>query len=160
MQGRMRGRRAGSLLLIAVIGPLLAACTLAPGGLTSTYQCADWADLSDPQLAFDTADAVVIGTPAASHATVPMLGVDAAVHEVSVRDVLKGDVAPDSTIEVASTPASCGDGEPYPDGDPLGEETELLLYLTTPSALGVRGLVNPYQGAGPVPDAGDLPSAG
>ncbi|MFC0674697.1 hypothetical protein [Brachybacterium hainanense] len=141
----MRGRRIAALILIAVIGPVLPACTVAPGGRTGVYQCADWADFSDPALAFESADAVVVGTPAASTSTVPMMGVDAAVHEVAVRVVLKGEVEDGGTIEVASTPETCSDGGLYPSGDPLDTDAELLLYLTTPSTFGIRATLTPGE---------------
>jgi hypothetical protein len=63
-------------------------------------------DVSDPQLAFDEADAVIIGTPQPTGDTTQMYGVDAAVHELAVDEVIKGDVGDEASLRIASTPVT------------------------------------------------------
>lgn len=117
--------------------------------------CVSWADLSDPQVAFDEADAVIIGRSSASTEVTNMFGLDAAVHNVDVLQVLKGDLA--DTEAVASTPETCTDGAPYPNGDPLDAEEDLILFLTKQDGDTPWSTMTPFDGAQPAPKDGSLP---
>lgn len=84
-----------------------------------------------------------------------MFGLDAAVHNVDVLRVLKGDLA--DTEAVASIPETCTDGAPYPNGDPLDAEEDLLLFLTKQDGDTPWSTVTPFDGAQPAPKDGSLP---
>lgn len=84
-----------------------------------------------------------------------MFGLDAAVHDVEVLQVLKGDV--ESPAAVASAPETCTTGVPYPNGDPLDAEEDLLLFLTKQDGESPWSTVTPFDGAQPAPEDGSLP---
>lgn len=117
--------------------------------------CVSWSDLSDPQAAFDEADAVIIGRSSPSSALTSMFGVDAAVHEVEVLQVFKGEVAELELI--ASTPQTCTTGAPYPSGDPLDDPEDLLMFLTEPSDGTPWSTLTPFDGVRSIPSDGSLP---
>lgn len=77
----------GALVLIVMSG-----CASERDRGVEAETCVSWADLSDPQVAFDEADAVIIGRSSASTEVTNMFGLDAAVHNVDVLRVLKGDL--------------------------------------------------------------------
>src|SRR5690625_6359814 len=91
-------------------------------------------ELSDDQAVVVVSDAVIIGRSSPASGVTRMFGVDAAVHEVEVLQVFKGEVA--AVALIASTPETCTTGAPYPSGDPLDAQGDLLLFLTAPSEIG------------------------
>lgn len=118
--------------------------------------CISWMDVSDPQVAYDEADAVVLGRSSATGTTAPMHGIQATVHEVEVEQVYKGDLTP-GTVRVASTPTSCTAKGGYPDGDPLETEGEVIVFLRTPGSGDVWSLITPSDAVLPAPEGGTLP---
>ena len=84
-----------------------------------------------------------------------MFGLDAAVHEVEVLQVFKGEVAEVELI--ASTPQTCTKGAPYPSGDPLDDREDLLLFLTEPSDDTPWSTLTPFDGVRSAPSDGTLP---
>ena len=139
----------GALVLLAMSG-----CSVGPDGEEEVHMCVSWSDLSDPQAAFDEADAVIIGRSSPAAEVTRMYGLDAAVHEVEVLQVFKGDVAEVELI--ASTPETCT-GSTYPSGDPLDAEGDLLLFLTEPSDDTPWSTLTPFDGVRSAPGDGSLP---
>lgn len=140
----------GALILLAMSG-----CSVEPEGEEETYMCVSWSDLSDPQAAFDEADAVIIGRSSPASGVTRMFGVDAGVHEVEVLQVFKGEVA--AVALIASTPETCTTGAPYPSGDPLDAQGDLLLFLTEPSDDTPWSTLTPFDGVRSAPGDGSLP---
>lgn len=132
---------------------VLASIGLAGCGLPPTAQtCVSWASHETPQDAFDGAELVVLGRVAPAHTTRSVFGYRAAVHEVSVAQVLKGDADAKEPLEVASTPITCMGDEVYPEGDPLDVAGDVVLFLTDTEAAGEWRLLTPFEGvlaAGP-----------
>lgn len=118
--------------------------------------CVSWADVSDPQDAFDSAEVVVVGTAEPSAKTASLYGVDAAVHTVNVTDVISGGLEPGS-IEVVSTPVTCTGDEVYPDGDPLDVDGEVIVFLGQGDIEGTWSLTGPRDTVLPLPADGSLP---
>lgn len=148
--------RVPQIVALGVLGLLAASgCASDPGRGVKAEACVSWADLSDPQAAFDEADAVIIGRSSASTTVTNMYGLDAAVHDVEVLQVLKGDLA--DTEAIAATPETCTTGAPYPSGDPLNADEDLLLFLTQPAGGTPWSTVTPLDGAQPAPKDGSLP---
>lgn len=131
------------------------ACASYPGRGVEAEACVSWADLSDPRAAFEEADAVIIGRARASTNVTSMYGLDAAVHDVEVLQVFKGDLG--ASVAVAATPETCTTGTPYPSGDPLDADDDLLLFLTQPAGRTPWSTVTPLDGVQPAPKDGPLP---
>ena len=144
-------RRVAWVGLAAVV--LLSGCSQ---GQPAVGTCVSWADLSDPQDAYDAAEVVVIGTVEPASTTAPMFGVDAAVHDVAVVEVLKGDPPP-REIQVVSTPVTCMGDEVYPDGDPLDVDGDVIIFIATGDADGAWNLISPSDAVLPVPADGTTP---
>lgn len=150
----MKPIRLIAIASLAVAATLLSSCSNAsPSG---GEECVSWMDVSDPQVAYDEADAVVLGRSSSTGATTPMHGVDAAVHEVEVEQVVKGELAPGS-VRVASTPTTCTAGGAYPDGDPLGRDGDVIVFLRAPESGDVWSLITPLDTVLPAPEDGTLP---
>ena len=58
---------------------------------------------------------------------------------------------------IASTPETCTTGAPYPSGDPLDAQGDLLLFLTEPSDDTPWSTLTPFDGVRSAPDDGPLP---
>lgn len=144
-------RRVAWVGLAAVM--LLSGCS---HGQLATSTCVSWAEMSDPQDAYDAADIVVIGTVEPASVTAPMLGVDAAVHDVAVAEVLKGDPPP-REIQVVSTPVTCMGDEVYPDGDPLDVDGDVIIFIAVGEADEAWNLISPSGAVLPVPADGTMP---
>ena len=140
----------------AITWVVLAGALLATGCSSEPQTCVDWIDVSDPQRAYDAADAVVVGSVEATGDTQRMYGVDAAVHALSVTEILKGDLAP-GTLEVASTPVTCTAGGIYPEGDPLEVTGDVIVFLRAPDEVKAWTLITPYDTVLPLPGDGSLP---
>lgn len=151
----MHSRSRRLLLLGAAACLLIPACSSDPREGEIVAECVSWSDLADPQTAFNVADAVIIGRPVASSGAKLMFSVDATVHEVDVVQIFKGEI--DETVSIASTPETCTTGSPYPNGDPLETELEVLLFLTAPADDGIWSTVTPVDGVRSVPEDGSLP---
>lgn len=132
----------------------LAGCGLLP----RAQSCVSWVAHETPQEVFDEADFVVTGRVAPAHTTRSVFGYGAAVHEVTVAQVLKGDVDAKEPLEVASTPATCSGDDVYPEGDPLDVEGNVVLFLIDPEATGEWRLLTPFDGVlGAGPDGAPPP---
>lgn len=132
----------------------LAGCGLLP----QAQSCVSWVAHETPQEAFDGADLVVTGRVAPAHATRNVFGYRAAVHEVTVVQVLKGSADAEVRLEVASTPETCSGDEVYPQGDPLDVEGNVVLFLIDPEATGEWRLLTPFDGVlGAGPDGAPPP---
>ena len=142
------------LLAAALLGSTLTSCAaLTP----QAGQCVSWIDVSDPQTAYDEADAVVIGTLAATENTVNLYGVDAAVHELTITEVVKGEPEQARTLRVVSTPVTCTGDDIYPDGDPLDVEGEQIVFLNISKPGDTWQLITPNNAVLPVNADGTLP---
>ena len=141
-------------LAAVLLGSILTSCSvLAP----QVGVCVSWIDVSDPQTAYDESEAVVIGTLEATKETVSLYGIQAAVHELTISEVVKGDVEQTPTIRVASTPVTCTGGDTYPEGDPLDVEGEQIVFLNSPEPDGAWQLLTPYNAVLPAKADGTLP---
>ncbi|WP_127473395.1 hypothetical protein [Microbacterium sulfonylureivorans] len=141
-------RLGAALLLFAAC---LSGCSVLP---MQTMTCVDWVWFETPRDAAEDSDAVVIGQVVGSTGTVDRYGHASHVWTVEVSEWVEGSGA--DTIEVVSQPRTCETGSPYPDGDPLDTEAEVMLFLRQQddaSAETVTGL----QGVIPAPDAGAVP---
>ncbi|UEJ82790.1 hypothetical protein Bra3105_00180 [Brachybacterium halotolerans subsp. kimchii] len=98
---------------------------------------------------------MIIGRARASTNVTSMYGLDAAVHDVEVLQVFKGDLG--ASVAVAATPETCTTGAPYPSGDPLDADDDLLLFLTQPAGRTPWSTVTPLDGVQPAPKDGSLP---
>lgn len=140
-------------------GLLLAGC--GASSLRSPFaaqSCVSWAEFETPQGAFDDATLVVSGTVAPAHGTRDVFGHRAAVHELRVAQVLKGEFDGGGTIEVAATPVTCTGDEIYPDGDPLDVDGDVVLFLTDVESAGKWRLLSPFHGVLARGDTGAPPS--
>lgn len=151
----MADRPARSVVLGALFLLVISGCSVGSWEDDEVHECVSWADLSDPQAAFDEADAVIIGRSSPRTEATSMYGLEAAVHKVDVLQVFKGDLAEVELI--ASTPETCTTGAPYPSGDPLDTEEDLLLFLTEPSGDTPWSTLTPFDGVQTAPDDGLLP---
>lgn len=93
------------------------------------------------------ADVVVTTASVESSGSADLFGVAANRYEVLVAGAEKGDATPGSTIEVVSTPDSCG-ADFYPEGDPLDTSDSVRLYLVRDDRAGLRTLT-PFDGVEP-----------
>lgn len=118
--------------------------------------CVSWVDVSDPQAAYDYADAVVIGTASPTSDAIRMYGVDAAVHEITVAETVKGNHEP-GIVRVASTPITCTSGDTYPDDNPLDVDSAVIVFLQAPEGEDAWSLITPIDTVIPVPGDGTLP---
>lgn len=97
-------RRGVLFFSVPLTAALLSSCA---GGTMESVTCVSWMDVSDPQVAFDEADAVVVAAAKPTDETMQMYGVEAAVHELTVSEHIKGDLGGAGSVQVASTPATC-----------------------------------------------------
>lgn len=155
MMTSMANRAPQLIASVALVLTAMSGCVSERDRGVEAETCVSWADLSDAQVAFDEADAVIIGRSSASTDVTSMFGLEAAVHDVEVLQVLKGDVV--GTVAVASIPETCTTGAPYPNGDPLDAEEDLLLFLTKQDGETPWSTVTPFDGAQPAPKDGSLP---
>lgn len=143
-------------------GALVLACALvgcaptgAPGaGPTfaaenSQTACADWVPFESVDDAAANGQLVVRAELESTPTTVMMHGERAALHRATVTEIFAGDAAVGDVLDVVSTPASCTDDAPYPEGDPmLRDEATLVLNHGSPA----RGsedfmqTITPYAG--------------
>ena len=125
-------------------------------GCVTSMSCAGWIFFESPADLAKDARLVVVGESENTGETVQLMGVQAAVHEIAVEEVLKGELDGDA-IRVASTPDACSavEGTYYPEGDPLAVDgpAEFFIYYHE----GVWRSPTPFQGAIPIPDDGILP---
>lgn len=146
----MKMRSGAALLAAVLVSSTLTSCSVL--GL-QPESCVSWIDVSDPQMAYDEAEAVIIGTSSATGKTANLYGVNAAVHEIEISEVVKGDdLAGEPTVLVVSTPVTCTGGEIYPDGDPLDVEGELIMFLNRPESGGAWQLITPFDTVLPAED--------
>lgn len=155
MRLQPRAKRGGWAPLLAVsvlIGVLV------PGCQSSTPRsCISWADVSDEDGKAASAELVVDAAVLERLGERQMFGIQAAVWDVEVTSVIKGDVTVGARLQVASTPPTCSGGT-YPDGDPLDTGEPLRLYLRNtdfgvPATDAGLALITPFDGTGPVAEA-------
>jgi hypothetical protein len=145
---RVRGSAIAALVTASVALGMLTACV-------TEHICVSWVDWETPQEAYDDTRLVVVGTAEPTGETREVLGVAMPVYAIDVAETLKGETPDDLTVTPA--PLTCmGDASEFPDGvDPLATDEELILFLY-PDERTWR-LINPFDGALPVPDDGVLP---
>ncbi len=117
--------RAG-LGVASVLVLLVTACTGPLGGPTS---CVDWASFPDDESRTAASEVVVVGQVHGPSGERSMFGTRAAVWDVEVIEVVKGEVRAGDHLDVASTPHTCTTSL-YPDGDPLDTDEPVRLYLS------------------------------
>lgn len=145
---RVRGSAIAALVTASVTLGMLTACV-------TEHICVSWIDWETPQEAYDDSRLVVVGTAEPTGASRNVLGVAMPVYAIDVAETLKGEAPDDLTVTPA--PLTCmGDASEFPDGvDPLATDDELVLFLHLDE--GTWRLINPYDGALPVPADGMLP---
>lgn len=132
-----------------VVGSLTAGCQQ-----SVTRSCISWADLADEGGMTAAADLVVDAAVRERVGERQMFGIQAAVWQIEVLSVVKGDVEAGALLEVASTPPTCA-GQTYPDGDPLDTREPLRLFLretdfADPATDAGLALITPFHGVGAV----------
>lgn len=152
----MRARWWLALGGVVVLGAAVCGCTVGGPSVVDVEACVLWEDDSDPQHAYEASDAVAVGTVLRADGTVSMYGLDAAVHEVAVTEVVKGAIDGD-VIKVAATPVTCA-GATYPDGDPLDVTGPVIVFLSAPNDdTPVWRLIAPSDAVLPLPADGTMP---
>ena len=155
MQRRTRAtvRRLGSVVVVATV--LAAGLGTGLTGCSSPKVCVSWAMIETPRAAFNEAAIVVVGTLTPTGNTVRLFGEKAAVYDVGVSHVLKGDLDEGALLTIASTPPTCSGEQVYPDGDPLDTDDEVVLFLNSggdreSNPSGSWHTITPYAAALPV----------
>ncbi|MEP7765154.1 hypothetical protein [Sanguibacter sp. 25GB23B1] len=148
-----RPLRAGALVLVA--------STIATAGCTvfgEAGTCISWAPFATPGEALDNAELTVTARILDRDGTAHLYDTDAHVWTMTTDGLapLRGE-APSETVRVISTPVTCEDGGPYPDGDPLDTDDTLVLFLTRDQAGDDWRTLTPRQGTVPAGPAGELP---
>lgn len=115
------------------------------GCMPQAQSCVSWAGYDSVDAVFADSELVVRGTVTPTKKTTQLLGYDAAVHTVAVRQVLKGDASAGTALPVASTPITCSGDKVYPEGDPLDVSGEVVLFLTSDES-GVWRTLTPFEG--------------
>lgn len=151
----MKARRGIVLLPLVLLVSVPAGCA---GSLSPEPEsCVSWIDVSDPDVAYEEADAVVVGTTGPATGSIEMFGIDAAVHQLAVTEVVKGDLD-EVSVPVASTPVTCTGNTTYPEGDPLDVEGPVIVFLAAPDDGATWSLVTPqHTNVLPLPADGRLP---
>lgn len=141
---------------IAVAASLAFAAATLTGCVTSR-SCVDWVQYATPQDAFDDAAAVVVASSEPTATTVEVYGSQLPVYDLSISEVLKGDVDL-GPLQVASTQFTCnGEGDEYPNGhDPLDVGGSLIIFLYRADD-GRWRTITPTDGVLPLPADGSLP---
>lgn len=141
---------------------MLLAATFATAGCTAfgsrSMTCTSWVPFATPAEALDNAELTVTARILDHEESVNLYGADAHVWEVTTdgRAALRGD-APSETLRVISTPVTCEEGGPYPEGDPLDTDDTLVLFLTRDQAGDDWRTLTPRQGSLPAGSAGEMP---
>ncbi|WP_277210249.1 hypothetical protein [Isoptericola croceus] len=139
--------------VVASVLAAAAACTADDG----SQVCFDWAVHDTPAQAAQ--DALVVRgavTGAAGEGTA--WGVRATRWDVAVEEVLAGEgVEAGQQVTVLSSPETCNGGRgPYPAGDPLDVDGEVIVILHDDAELGLR-TVTPFDGVVAAGPDGGLP---
>lgn len=146
----------------AAVGVLASVLVTAGCGLAAgeSSTCVSWVEWATPAEAVEDAELVATARVLTRDGTAELYGVDAHVWIVTTEGLepLRGE-APAETLRVISTPVTCEDGGPYPDGDPLDTDDTLVLFLTRDEAGDDWRTQTPRQGSVPVGPAGGLPAA-
>ncbi|GAA1985999.1 hypothetical protein GCM10009718_24230 [Isoptericola halotolerans] len=144
----------GGAGLAAVAALTIAACGAGDGDET----CFDWAVHDTPVQAAQDA-LVVRGAVVGAAGEGAAWGVRAARWDVAVDEVLAGEgVEAGQQVTVLSSPETCNGGRgPYPVGDPLDVDGEVVVLLHDDAELGFR-TVTPFDGVVAVGPGGDLPA--
>lgn len=147
----MSPARAVTAVLLAGLGASsLSACAGSP----TAGMCVDWVWFDTPADAAADADAIVRGAVTGRASSMSLYGQEVTVWQVEVAEWQKGEGDPQ--IDVVSVPATCESGAPYPDGDPMAADGDVLLLLR---ADGPRWqTLTPYQGVLPATPNGALPT--
>lgn len=96
--------------------------------------CVSWVPFESVDDAAVDGQIVVRAELESTSVTVVMHGERAALHRATVTEVFAGDAAIGDVLDVVSTPTSCTDGAPYPEGDPmLRDEATLVLNPGSPA---------------------------
>lgn len=153
------GKRCAGAAAALASAVMLASCSAGGGGFPRAEACVSWVDFQTPQDAYDDADVVLVGQSSPADGSVDMFGLAAAVHEIAIGGILKGELPDAGRVQVASTPVTCTGGDTYRDGDPLDTGGDLILFLREPGDDhgDVWHLITPFDGVFPVPDDGSLP---
>lgn len=141
---------------------MVAAVVLAAGLLTGcssmslgqSSSCVDWVVFDTPEDAAADADGVVIGRVVGEAGTTRLYDQDMNVWRVAVDSWVRGDGA--SEIDVASSPRTCEEGSPYPDGDPLDAAGDVMIFVRDVD--GAFQTITGYQGVIPATTDGELPA--
>lgn len=152
--------RAAAAVVLAAMALGLTACVTAP----QSASCVDWVLFDSPEDAAADAGAVVIARVDSQDSTATMYGAKVNVWKLEVSTWLKGEG--DDTILVASSPRTCEAGSPYPDGDPLDTDDEVVVFLAKsqgdPAPIsGYTGewtTITGYQGVIPATAEGGMPA--
>lgn len=113
--------------------------------MPQAQSCVSWAGYDSVDAVFTDSELVVRGTVTPTRKTTQLLGYEAAVHTVAVREVLKGDATAGTTLPVASIPVTCSGDNVYPEGDPLDVAGEVVLFITRDES-GVWRTLTPFEG--------------
>ncbi|WP_461474474.1 hypothetical protein [Microbacterium sp. HJ5] len=146
--------RRWNCILPVVIGlaTVLSGCVAVP---PTSSTCVDWVWFDTPDAAAADADRVAIGTVDRLAGTRERYGETANVWRVSVSEWIVGNG--EKAIEVVSSPRTCESGSPYPYGDPLDTDGEVMLFLRD-SGQGVADTITGLQGVIPAPESREIPA--
>lgn len=146
--------KSGSSVALVVFG-LTAVLSGCVGVAPTTATCVDWVWFDSPAAAAADADRVVIGTVDGLVGTRERYGEAANVWDVAVSDWIVGTGG--ARIEVVSSPRTCESGSPYPGGDPLETDREVMIFLRD-SGPGVADTITGLQGVIPAPKEREVPA--
>lgn len=113
--------------VVIVFSVLGTGCSIVPGNSTET--CVDWVHFETPQKQFDNAAMVLIGMPAGKDGETSAYGYKAQTHLVDVEKILKGNPGA-GPVRISSMPQTCGNGDSYPNGDPLDTSRRMIIFTT------------------------------
>lgn len=135
--------RAGtSALALVITGLGLSGCSLLPTSGT----CIGWTDHETPKEALNDSTLSIIGQPHSTDQTINLFGERAAVYDVEVQQVLKGDIEVGDTLPIISTPVTCTGDDVYRDGDPLDTQDTLVFFLIKAEGHDEWRTISPFQG--------------
>lgn len=117
--------------------------------------CVDWVLFDSPADAAAEADGLVTGHVVQRSSPIRQYGVDVNVWTVEVDSWVIG--SGDDEIHVASSPRTCESGSPYPDGDPLDTDEDVMIFIQELD--GRMQTLTGFQGVIPAPIDGNIPDA-
>ncbi|GAB7109241.1 hypothetical protein JCM4814A_75550 [Streptomyces phaeofaciens JCM 4814] len=145
-----------SVALVLLVG--LTACSSASAD-DGQGDCGDWPAYASPSKALEQADWVVTADVVKAVGSEKVHGTEAHVYSVRTMGLplFKGDAVGHEDLKVVSTPQKCAAGDPYPEGDPLRDQKQVILFLTRDGADDMWRTISPTQGVLPATGDAGLP---